>query len=77
MYNWDSRTPGLFVLFVETAMARPELAGGAGLDRNVSGWQAEAENYFDRVMESRTSNTYLTNGMPLPRGFTFGEKCSE
>ena len=62
VYNWDSRTPGLFVLFAEASQARPQLAQGAGLDRNVSGWQAEAENYFDRVIESQTSNTHLTAG---------------
>ena len=62
VYNWDSRTPGLFVLFAEASQARPQLAEGAGLDRNVSGWQAEAENYFDRVINSRTSNTRMTNG---------------
>jgi endoglucanase len=62
VYNWDSRTPGLFVLFAEASMARPGLAEGAGLDRNVSGWQAEAENYFDRVINSQTSNTRLTSG---------------
>lgn len=62
VYNWDSRTPGVFVLFVEAARARPELARGAGLEPNVTGWQAEAENYFDRVMQGRTTNTRITSG---------------
>lgn len=65
VYNWDSKTPAVFVLFVEAARANPGLAQGAGLAVNLTGWQNEAENYFDRVINGQTTNTYRTGGMLL------------
>jgi endoglucanase len=62
VYNWDSKTPAVYVLFVEAARANPGLAQGAGLGVNLTGWQNEAENYFDRVISGRTSNTFRTPG---------------
>lgn len=62
VYNWDSKTPAVFVLFVEAARANPSLARGAGLAVNETGWQREAENYFDRVINGQTTNTYRTGG---------------
>lgn len=43
-------------------MARPSLAIGAGLDPNVTGWQAEAESYFDAIINNQVKGAYLTNG---------------
>lgn len=44
VFNWDSKTPGLAVLFAQLANAGASFAG------NLSGWQAEAERYFDRIL---------------------------
>ncbi|KAI0248718.1 glycoside hydrolase family 9 protein [Lactifluus subvellereus] len=44
VFNWDSKTPGLAVLFAQLANAGASFAG------NFSGWQAEAERYFDRIL---------------------------
>lgn len=44
VFNWDSKTPGLAVLFAQLANAGVTFAG------NLSGWQAEAERYFDRIL---------------------------
>jgi endoglucanase len=44
VFNWDSKTPGLAVLFAQLANA------GAGFAGNLSGWQAESERYFDRIL---------------------------
>jgi endoglucanase len=44
VFNWDSKTPGLAVLFAQLANANVSFAG------NLSGWQAESERYFDRIL---------------------------
>jgi len=44
VFNWDSKTPGLAVLFAQLANAGVAFAG------NLSGWQAEAERYFDHIL---------------------------
>ncbi len=62
VWNWDSRTPAAYVLFVEAALARPTLAAGAGLDANLTGWQKETEAYFDGFINGTFKNAYLTKG---------------
>jgi endoglucanase len=44
VFNWDSKSPALTVLFAQLANAGATFAG------NLSGWQAEAEQYFDRIL---------------------------
>jgi len=44
VFNWDSKTPGLAVLFAQLANANTTFAG------NLSSWQADAEWYFDRIL---------------------------
>jgi endoglucanase len=44
VFNWDYKTPGLAVLFAQLANAGASFAG------NLSGWQAESERYFDRIL---------------------------
>ena len=61
-WNWDSRTPALYVLFVEAALARPGLAVGAGLDANVTGWRNETEAYFDKLIKPNSNSFWLTKG---------------
>lgn len=61
-WNWDSKTPAVYTLFVEAARARPALAAGAGLAVNLTGWQAEAEGWFDRVIGGQVKGIYQTKG---------------
>ncbi|WVR03728.1 hypothetical protein IAU60_000723 [Kwoniella sp. DSM 27419] len=62
VWNWDSTIPAIYVMFAEAATARPGLAEGAGLSANLTGWQAEVENYFDKIVEGSWSRAYLTKG---------------
>jgi endoglucanase len=63
VFNWDSKTPGLAVLFAQLANAGASFAG------NLSGWQAEAERYFDRILNGE-GPSFKTKGtsfsFPLP-----------
>ena len=43
VFNWDSKTPGLPVLFAQVAQARPSFG-------NISNWQTTAESYFDGIV---------------------------
>lgn len=60
VWNWDSRTPAIYVLFNEAAIARPGLAEGAGLSVNLTGWQKEAEHYFDAIIDGKLNSPYFT-----------------
>ncbi|WVF66027.1 hypothetical protein IAT40_000765 [Kwoniella sp. CBS 6097] len=62
VWNWDSSIPAIYVLFAEIATARPGLAEGAGLSTNLTGWQKEAENYFDGIVDGSWKRGYLTRG---------------
>ncbi|KII95327.1 glycoside hydrolase family 9 protein [Plicaturopsis crispa FD-325 SS-3] len=53
--NWDSKTPALAVLFAQIAST------GTGIGGNLSGWQNEAETYFDRVLDG-SGQGRLTGG---------------
>ncbi|ETW84554.1 glycoside hydrolase family 9 protein [Heterobasidion irregulare TC 32-1] len=55
VFDWDSKTPGIAVLFAQLAQADPTLAG------NLSSWQSEAERYFDRIVDG-TGRGRLTKG---------------
>lgn len=54
-FNWDSKTPGLAVLFAQLANSGASYAG------NLSGWQAESERYFDRMLNGG-GNSFKTKG---------------
>ena len=62
VFNWDSKVPAVFVMFVEAATARPGLAIGAGLSVNLTGWRTEAEGYFDSIVSGSGTNGNLTSG---------------
>lgn len=64
-WNWDSKTPAVYTLFVEAARARPALAAGAGLAANLTGWQAEAEGWFDRIIAGNSKRVYQTGGKSI------------
>jgi endoglucanase len=59
VFNWDSKTPGLAVLFAQVAQSP------SGLGGNLSSWQTEAEVYFDRILNHKGLG-YLTPGTRLP-----------
>ncbi len=60
VWNWDSRIPAAYVLFAELAAARPGLAAGAGLDANLTGWQAEVEGWIERSISGDGGRTYMS-----------------
>ncbi|TXT15499.1 hypothetical protein VHUM_00002 [Vanrija humicola] len=67
---WEGRTPALYVLFAEIATARPNLAAGAGLANNLTGWQTEAEAYFDYIVAGN-------NGGTTPAGLVYYSPYSD
>lgn len=62
--NWDDKTPAVFELLVEVALARPNLAEAATLNQNVTGWKGQMEGYLDKIVDG-TSRGYLTKGTRL------------
>ncbi|KAJ7742464.1 glycoside hydrolase family 9 protein [Mycena maculata] len=46
VFNWDSKTPGIYVLFAQIAQS------SAGLGGNLTSWQAECERYFDAIVNN-------------------------
>lgn len=58
-FNWDSKTPGLAVLFAQLANAGASFAG------NFSSWQAESERYFDHILNGE-GPSFKTRGTPFP-----------
>ena len=48
VFNWDSKTPGLAVLFAQIAQS------SSGLGGNLENWQAEAERYFNNIVNSKS-----------------------
>ena len=56
VFNWDSKTPGLAVLFAQLANA------GTSFASNLSGWQAESERYFDQILNGTSPSSFKTKG---------------
>ncbi|KAJ7499052.1 glycoside hydrolase family 9 protein [Mycena latifolia] len=46
VFNWDSKTPGIYVLFAQIAQS------SSGLGGNLTAWQAECEKYFDAIVNN-------------------------
>lgn len=55
IFNWDSKTPGIYVLFAEIASSRAKFGG------NLTSWQNEAERYFDNIINGK-SQASMTSG---------------
>ncbi|KAG6868459.1 hypothetical protein C0993_002597, partial [Termitomyces sp. T159_Od127] len=55
VFNWDSKTPGLAVLFAQISQSDSTIGG------NFSMWRDEAERYFDRIVNKQGPG-YLTRG---------------
>lgn len=47
VFNWDSKTPGLAVLFAQITQS------SAGIGGNLANWQQEAERYFDVIVNQK------------------------
>lgn len=60
VFNWDSKGPGFAILAAQLALVEPGLVG------NLSGWQAEAENYLDTIVNG-TGRSSQTDGNIFPR----------
>ncbi|KAJ7276266.1 9 glycosyl hydrolase [Mycena haematopus] len=54
VFNWDSKTPGIYVLFAQIAQS------SAGLGGSLSTWQTECERYFDLIVNN-DGGAFLTN----------------
>ncbi|KAF5388139.1 hypothetical protein D9615_000265 [Tricholomella constricta] len=55
VFNWDSKTPGLAVLFAQMTQSSSNLGG------NLATWQDEAERYFDRIVNNQ-GPAHMTKG---------------
>jgi endoglucanase len=56
VFNWDSKTPGIPVLFAQINQATSSFGG------NLTAYQMEAERYFDNII-NKGGPGYLTNGL--------------
>ncbi|GLB33668.1 putative endoglucanase [Lyophyllum shimeji] len=57
VFNWDSKTPGLAVLFAQITRASSDIGG------NLTVWQSEAERYFDNIVNMRGPAWMTKNGL--------------
>lgn len=58
VFNWDSKGPGLAIMFAQLASAQPQLFPSSSTLEN---WQDEAESFFDRIVNGK-SRGRLTGG---------------
>jgi endoglucanase len=56
VFNWDSKGPGLPVLFAQVAQSSANITG------NFSKWQGISEHYFDSIING-DSTGYMTRGL--------------
>ncbi|KAJ7781381.1 glycoside hydrolase family 9 protein [Mycena metata] len=50
VFNWDSKTPGIYVLLAQIAQ------GSSGLGGNLTTWQTECERYFDNIVNNNAAS---------------------
>lgn len=55
VFNWDTKTPGVVVLFAQVNQASTSLGG------NFTVWRDRAENYFDDLINKKGPG-YLSEG---------------
>jgi endoglucanase len=60
----------VYLLFNQAATARPNLAQGAGLGVNRTGWQTEIERYLDQAIGGKGQAYYTKGGFP-PKAVQF------
>lgn len=59
VFNWDSKAPGLPVLFSQISKSFPSITG------NLSTWQGVAEEYFDSIVDRKNSPAFMTKGTTI------------
>ncbi|PPQ99044.1 hypothetical protein CVT24_003604 [Panaeolus cyanescens] len=57
VFNWDSKTPGLPVLFAQINQANPDLGG------NFTAWRKIAEDYFDAIVDKKGPGFLTRDGL--------------
>lgn len=57
VFNWDSKAPGLPILFAQMNQANPSLGG------NFSAWRDRAESYLDDVVGKDHAGGVMTSGL--------------
>ncbi|KAJ7699945.1 Six-hairpin glycosidase-like protein [Mycena rosella] len=57
VFNWDSKTPGIYVLFAQIAQS------SSGLGGNLTAWQAECERYFDAIVNNDGPAFFTNDGL--------------
>ncbi|KAK2466379.1 hypothetical protein APHAL10511_002021 [Amanita phalloides] len=57
VFNWDSKGPGLPVLFAQVAQSSPEIS------RNFSKWQTISEQYFDSIVNEKGPGYMTRDGL--------------
>lgn len=62
VFNWDSKTPGLAVLFAQITQS------SAGIGGNLANWQQEAERYFDVIVNQKGRGKLTKNGLLFYEG---------
>ncbi|KIK08366.1 glycoside hydrolase family 9 protein [Laccaria amethystina LaAM-08-1] len=62
VFNWDSKTPGLAVLFCQIAQSFSASSG------NFSEWQAVAETYFDSIVNNQGPGSLTKDGLLFFQG---------
>ncbi|KAG8744876.1 hypothetical protein FRC10_009246 [Ceratobasidium sp. 414] len=60
VFNWDSKGPGLAVMFAQLAKAQPQLFPSSS---SLGNWQKEAEGYFDRILNRKGRGTLTSGGL--------------
>lgn len=61
VFNWDSKGPGFAVLAAQLALVEPGLVG------NLTGWQSEAESYFDTIVNGTGRSSQTDGNVPSHR----------
>ncbi|EIM88135.1 family 9 glycosyl hydrolase [Stereum hirsutum FP-91666 SS1] len=57
VFNWDSKGPGFAVLATQLSLVEPGLVG------NLTGWQSEAESYFDTIVNGTGRSSQTDGGL--------------
>ncbi|EAU84918.1 9 glycosyl hydrolase [Coprinopsis cinerea okayama7 len=57
VFNWDSKVPGLSILYAQIAKSFPSTGS------NLSYWQEVAETYFDNIIDKKKPSTRTAGGL--------------
>ncbi|KAG9088252.1 hypothetical protein FRC07_012626, partial [Ceratobasidium sp. 392] len=60
VFNWDSKGPGVAIMFAQLAKAQPQLFPSSS---SLSDWQKESENYLDQIANGKSRGTLTSGGL--------------